>query len=153
AFEAAKLGTKEVSMAITASTLTTVAVFFPLVFVEGIAGQLFRDQALTVTFALLASLVVALTLIPTMAAREQQRQGNKQEKATDSVADSSHLSTSKTTKKPWYYWPTWPLRLVARAFKTSIIAIITVITLLSRLVSRFFALLFKPLIAAVSWLL
>ncbi|CAM3874473.1 efflux RND transporter permease subunit [Rheinheimera salexigens] len=161
AFEAAKLGTKEVSMAITASTLTTVAVFFPLVFVEGIAGQLFRDQALTVTFALLASLVVALTLIPTMAAREQQRQGNKQDKATDSVGDSSQLSTSKaanqtistTTKKAWYYWPTWPLRLVARAFKASIIAIITVITLLSRLVSRFLALLFKPLIAAVSWLL
>ena len=51
-------------MAITASTLTTVAVFFPLVFVEGIAGQLFKDQALTVTYALLASLVVALTRAP-----------------------------------------------------------------------------------------
>jgi HAE1 family hydrophobic/amphiphilic exporter-1 len=54
-------------MAVTASTLTTIAVFFPLVFVKGIAGQLFRDQALTVTFALLASLVVALTLIPMLA--------------------------------------------------------------------------------------
>ena len=49
---AAAVGTKEVSMAIVASTLTTMAVFFPLVFVEGIAGQLFADQALTVTFAL-----------------------------------------------------------------------------------------------------
>lgn len=65
--EAAQKGASEVGMAVTASTLTTIAVFFPLVFVKGIAGQLFRDQALTVTFALLASLAVALTLIPMMA--------------------------------------------------------------------------------------
>jgi len=62
--EAAREGASEVGMAVIASTLTTVAVFFPLVFVQGIAGQLFRDQALTVTFSLLASLVVAITLIP-----------------------------------------------------------------------------------------
>ena len=60
-------GASEVSMAVTASTLTTVAVFFPLVFVEGVAGQLFRDQSLTITFAMLISLVVAMTLIPMMA--------------------------------------------------------------------------------------
>ncbi|NQT97236.1 MAG: efflux RND transporter permease subunit [Candidatus Marinimicrobia bacterium] len=64
---AARDGASEVSMAVIASTLTTVAVFFPLVFVKGIAGQLFRDQALTVTFALLASLLVAVTLIPMLA--------------------------------------------------------------------------------------
>jgi HAE1 family hydrophobic/amphiphilic exporter-1 len=57
-------GTLEVGSAIFASTLTTVAVFFPLVFVKGIAGQLFKDQALTVTFTLLVSLFIALTLIP-----------------------------------------------------------------------------------------
>ncbi|MCB1642164.1 MAG: efflux RND transporter permease subunit, partial [Xanthomonadales bacterium] len=55
---AAVTGASEVGMAITASTLTHIAVFLPLVFVEGIAGQLFRDQALTVTFALLVSLLV-----------------------------------------------------------------------------------------------
>jgi HAE1 family hydrophobic/amphiphilic exporter-1 len=60
-------GAGEVSRAVTASTLTTVAVFLPLVFVKGISGQLFRDQALTVTFSLLASLAVALTLIPMLA--------------------------------------------------------------------------------------
>ena len=65
--DAARDGAGEVGMAVLASTLTTVAVFFPLVFVKGIAGQLFRDQALTVTFALLASLLVALTLIPMLA--------------------------------------------------------------------------------------
>ncbi len=62
--EAVYKGTKEVGMAITASTLTTVAVFLPLVFVEGIAGQLFKDQALTITYSLLASLLVALTFLP-----------------------------------------------------------------------------------------
>lgn len=66
-FDATVKGASEVSMAVTASTLTTVAVFFPLVFVEGVAGQLFRDQSLTITFAMLISLVVAMTLIPMMA--------------------------------------------------------------------------------------
>jgi HAE1 family hydrophobic/amphiphilic exporter-1 len=65
--KAAVQGTAEVGMAVTASTLTTVAVFFPLVFVQGVAGQLFRDQALTITFAMLVSLVVAMTLIPMLA--------------------------------------------------------------------------------------
>ncbi len=65
--EAAQNGTVEVGGAVVASTLTTIAVFFPMVFISGIAGQLFRDQALTVTFALVFSLVVALTLIPMLA--------------------------------------------------------------------------------------
>lgn len=68
--QAAAKGAKEVSGAITASTLTTIAVFVPLIFVEGIAGQLFRDQALTITFSLLVSLAVALTLLPMLASRE-----------------------------------------------------------------------------------
>ncbi|MBU0741065.1 efflux RND transporter permease subunit, partial [bacterium] len=67
-FRAAVDGTSEVGPAVMASTLTTVAVFVPIVFVEGVAGQLFRDQALTVTFSLLASLVVAVTLIPMLSA-------------------------------------------------------------------------------------
>lgn len=71
--ESARRGTSEVAGAVTASTLTTVAVFFPMVFVTGIAGQLFRDQALTVTFALLFSLLVALTLIPMLASRGAPR--------------------------------------------------------------------------------
>ena len=62
--DAAIKGAGEVSMAVVASTLTTVAVFFPLVFVEGVAGQLFKDQALTVSIALMISLIVSLTLIP-----------------------------------------------------------------------------------------
>ncbi|NNC76962.1 MAG: efflux RND transporter permease subunit, partial [Woeseiaceae bacterium] len=65
---AARNGTSEVASAVVAATLTTIAVFFPMVFISGIAGQLFRDQALTVTFALIFSLLVALTLIPMLAA-------------------------------------------------------------------------------------
>jgi len=55
-------------MAVVASTLTTISVFLPLVFVQGIAGQLFRDQALTVAIAIAVSLVVAMTLIPMLSA-------------------------------------------------------------------------------------
>jgi len=67
--ESAVKGSQEVSGAITASTLTTIAVFIPLIFVEGIAGQLFKDQALTIAFSLIVSLGVALTLIPMLASR------------------------------------------------------------------------------------
>lgn len=66
--EASREGTTEVGSAVVAATLTTIAVFFPMVFISGIAGELFRDQALTVTFALILSLLVALTLIPMLAA-------------------------------------------------------------------------------------
>jgi HAE1 family hydrophobic/amphiphilic exporter-1 len=62
--DAAIEGTREVFMAVVASTLTTIAVFLPLVFVEGIAGQLFRDQALTVSIAIAVSLLVSMTLVP-----------------------------------------------------------------------------------------
>ena len=66
--QASETGGAEVSGAVLASTMTTIAVFLPLAFVEGIAGQLFKDQALTVTFALLASLILAVTLIPMLSA-------------------------------------------------------------------------------------
>ena len=62
-------GAREVGGAVSASTLTTIAVFFPIVFVEGIAGQVFGDMALTVVFSLLASLAVALYVIPMLASR------------------------------------------------------------------------------------
>ena len=73
---AAGEGTAIVAMAVTASTLTSVAVFFPLVFVEGLAGQLFRDQALTISFSHLVSLAVALTLVPTLYALGSRASGH-----------------------------------------------------------------------------
>jgi len=66
--DAANKGTSEVGMAVVASTLTTVFVFVPIIFVKGIAGQLFTDEALTVTYSLLMSLLVAITLIPMLSA-------------------------------------------------------------------------------------
>ena len=68
--EAARGGASEVGRAVIASTITTVCVFVPIVFVEGVAGQMFGDQALTVTFSLLVSLGVALTVIPMLASRK-----------------------------------------------------------------------------------
>ncbi len=62
-------GSSEVGTAVVASTLTTVAVFFPMVFVEGVAGQVFTDLALTVVFSLLASLMVSIFLVPALVAK------------------------------------------------------------------------------------
>ncbi len=67
--EAAVTGASQVGRAVVASTMTTVCVFLPIVFVEGVAGQLFGDQAMTVTFSLVVSLIVALTVIPMLASR------------------------------------------------------------------------------------
>ena len=66
--EAARKGTSEVGMAISASTLTTIAVFFPMVFATGIAGRMAQSLAVSVIIALLASLFVALTIVPMLAA-------------------------------------------------------------------------------------
>ncbi len=66
---AAVEGAKQVSGAITASTLTTVCVFAPIVFVEGITRQLFVDMGLTIAYTLLASLLIALTFVPMMGSR------------------------------------------------------------------------------------
>ena len=142
--EAAKKGASEVSMAITASTLTTVAVFFPLVFVEGVAGQLFKDQALTVTYALLASLLVALTLIPAMAARERVGAAETAAPATDE---------KPATVKNWKYWLTLPLRLVGRLLTTLISGFITLWTLIWRLLCKVCSLVFGPLVNGVQHLI
>ncbi len=66
---AASIGAREVAGAITASTLTTLAVFFPVLYVKGVAGALFSDLSLAVAFSLATSLLTALTLLPMMAAR------------------------------------------------------------------------------------
>jgi len=67
--EAAVTGTSEVGGAIIASTLTTIVVFIPIVYIQGAAGELFREQAFTVAFSLLCSLVVAILIIPMLYTR------------------------------------------------------------------------------------
>jgi len=85
---AAALGTEEVQRAVTASTLTTIAVFGPIIYVQGVAGELFTALSLAVAFALLASLVVAMMLLPTMAAR-------------------MHATTDSATRPPATGWRAW----------------------------------------------
>ena len=131
--EASRTGTKEVAMAITASTLTTVFVFVPIVFVKGVAGQLFRDQALTVTFSLAASLLVALTLIPMLASLSKQR-----------IA----ATLPPEEGKPFFMriWSEWLMTRISSLFKMTFAQ-----------VSRFFRSLMKPAFAAhdvsMAWLM
>jgi HAE1 family hydrophobic/amphiphilic exporter-1 len=146
AIEAAKKGASEVSMAITASTLTTVAVFFPLVFIDGVAGQLFKDQALTVTYALLASLLVALTLIPTMAARE----------GSFKFSAPIEIAPEKKPIKRWYYWPVFVLKLPFTLLKLALSWLISLVTLLWRLCATVCRWVFSPFLSvtqkALLWL-
>ena len=67
--EAAAKGASEVGVAILASTLTTVSVFLPIVYVQGLVGELFKEQAWTVAFSLMSSLVVAMTIVPMLSSR------------------------------------------------------------------------------------
>ena len=78
--EAATEGAREVAGAILASTLTTVCVFLPIVFTEGITRQLFVDMGLTIAYSLLASLLIALTVVPAMSSKllvrtKEQKEG------------------------------------------------------------------------------
>src|SRR6185369_4932511 len=115
------MGTREVSTAVTAATLTSVAVFFPMVFISGIAGQLFKDQALTVTYSLLLSLAVALTLVPMLAAGGD---------ATDQSDENAE--------------PTKPLGKVSAAVATALTALRRAASAISRTLER----LFRPAVNA-----
>ncbi len=92
---AAREGSREVSGAIIAATLTTVVVFVPIIYVQGVAGLIFKEQALTVSYSLLASLIVALLLIPMLAARFLGKQTKSL--MLDAVADGA-LQVPRT----WY---------------------------------------------------
>lgn len=85
--EAAIQGASRVAGAIAASTLTTVCVFLPIVFIEGISRQLFADMGLTIAYSLLASLIVALTLVPAMASKMFKNTKPKETKLFDKFAN------------------------------------------------------------------
>ncbi|MCP4149574.1 MAG: efflux RND transporter permease subunit [bacterium] len=136
---AAREGTKEISTAVVASTLTTVAVFFPLVFVKGIAGQLFRDQALTITFSLIISLVVALTLIPMLASTDKNRK-----------KDDFPEEAPPETREPCTRLGKGLRKIRVFLFSTIPGFIIKALLTIVRLVSRLFAILLKPFLAIFS---
>lgn len=79
--EAAEIGTREVGMAIMASTLTTVVVFVPVLFVPGMSGELMRDMVITISFSLGVSIIVALTLVPLMTTKLLGAYDEQREKA------------------------------------------------------------------------
>lgn len=85
AIDAAVEGARQVSGAIMASTLTTVAVFLPIVFVQGFTREIFTDMGLTIAYSLLASLVVALTLVPSMAAKVLVKNVNKDHRIFEGI--------------------------------------------------------------------
>ncbi|RQW05785.1 efflux RND transporter permease subunit, partial [candidate division KSB1 bacterium] len=129
--EAARDGASEVGMAVTASTLTTVAVFFPLVFVKGISGQLFRDQAITVTFALLASLAVALTLIPMLASLQSKKR---------------EMVLMPELKEPKTRFGRMMRKVRLFVFNTLPVFLVKVFRFVARTIARIFRFLMKPLL-------
>jgi len=107
--EAAKKGASEVGMAITASTLTTIAVFFPLVFAHGITGKLFRSLALAIGFSLIASLFVALTVVPMVASlifkanKDQEGKAkNKRRREFEGARNFYRKILHQTLRRRWW---------------------------------------------------
>ncbi|MBO8126598.1 MAG: efflux RND transporter permease subunit [Firmicutes bacterium] len=116
--EAAKEGSSEVGMAIVASTLTTVVVFLPIVFTSGLTSQLFKEMALTVTFSLLASLFVALTLVPMLSSKFLTLHKGEPKRDVSEGAESA-----ETEKKGVKYWYTCLLEWCLLHRRTTIVLV------------------------------
>ncbi|PMG75924.1 acriflavin resistance protein [Shewanella sp. 10N.286.51.B7] len=143
--DAAVKGSKEVAGAIFASTLTTLAVFVPLVFVDGIAGALFSDQALTVTFALLASLFVALTAIPMLASRQGFTQ------LPEEVTEAPKAKPTTTKGKIGYYAAMilgFPFKVLLSYLPNALLNLVIIFT---RFFSWLFSLVMRPLSAGFNF--
>ena len=120
--EAALRGVREVGSAVTASTLTTIAVFAPIVFVEGLAGQIFGDQSLTVVCSLLVSLAVALFFLPGIAARLELLRSERGDLGTRLRREWRAVRTDLAGPRHWFRglprprrWKTWALLALAGA--------------------------------------
>ena len=132
AIEAARDGTSEVGTAIIASTLTTIAVFFPLVFVQGVAGQLFSDQSLTVTITLIFSLMVALTLVPMLSALQRRPHNAAGGPERHPVVGQWQAHREETH---WTRWLKLPFRLLGIALSAVFFAASWVIVMASRVIA------------------
>ncbi|MEG1426789.1 MAG: efflux RND transporter permease subunit, partial [Oscillospiraceae bacterium] len=99
--QAAVTGATQVTGAIVASTLTTICVFLPIAFVEGITRQLFVDMALTIAYSLLASLIVALTLVPAMASGMLKKDNEKSHKIFDRFLQGYDKLARVSLKHKW----------------------------------------------------
>ena len=141
------LGTKEVAMPVVASTLTMVAVFLPLIFVEGIAGQLFTDQALTISIALMISLVVSLSLIPMLSSLKADSPmafAASPDADAPPVYSSAWLATQNfvmaALRRPWptpVKWLVFALLAPLNILVGSIGLIVVFLTFVTPIVARF----------------
>ncbi len=130
--KAAEVGAQEVASAITASTTTTIAVFLPVVFVQGIAGQLLKEFGLTISYSLIASLAVALTVIPMLASKlfKKGQDNQRMENATGNVTLSKmHFGYGKVLN--------WALQKKAVVFAAVIVLIGVAIVVYPRLDQEF----------------
>ena len=150
--EAALIGTKEVGMAVTASTLTTVSVFLPVIYVHGVAGQLFKDQSLTVTFALFSSLIVSLTLLPVMTSLNIDF--SRRVKGNNQTAESAR-SEEKKKKSKWRIlaFPYLGLRLLIKwIFKGLLFIVNFIVSFISQLfllIAHLISVPFKPVVRLI----
>ncbi|MBN1587281.1 MAG: efflux RND transporter permease subunit [Candidatus Omnitrophica bacterium] len=117
---AAVKGGVEVAGAVTSSVLTTVAVFLPMIFVVGVAGQIFRELALTVTYSQIASLFVSLSLIPVLVAGiRRHRDADDSELEVDDIEDAPEEEEASGKIKDFfnavlqYRWLVFPMSVVA----------------------------------------
>lgn len=117
-FEAAFRGTKEVYGAVLASTLTTLAVFLPVLFVEEEAGQLFRDIALAISAAVGLSLLISLTVIPTATARLLRDPASRSD---EDATDSSKATRPMTSRLA--NWVISPMLIVAGGFVSGVVGL------------------------------
>lgn len=119
---------REVAGAITASTLTTVAVFLPIAFVAGIAGELFRPFALTVTIALLSSLLVSLTIVPVLAywfLRNPAGKAGAEELSAREIAAKAHDAEQRTLLQRGY------LPVLSKTQKHPVVTLIAAVLVLA----------------------
>lgn len=101
AWKASVEGAKQVAGAITASTLTTISVFLPIVFTEGLARQIFTDMGLTIAYSLLASLLVSLTLVPMISSRIMHKGKRRDYKLMEKVKSGYGTMLTVSLKRRW----------------------------------------------------
>lgn len=132
--ESALRGSNEVAMPIVASTLTTIAVFLPLIFMKGITGELFKDQSYAIVFSLATSIITALTLIPMLASREKRKtisgDGNtKKDRVFNDKYIYFKLPQGKRILSQLFFWIKFPFLFL---FKSLILIIIIIYEIINK---------------------
>ena len=134
-FDSAVNGTQEVGAAIISSTLTTVVIFIPLAFISGVVGELFTPFAISVSLALLASTVVAITIVPVLAA-SLLRRGDFSD---DAISDSAPADRQSMIQRIYSPMLLWVLR-----YKFLTVGIAIIVTIASLGLIRFIPITFFP---------